>query len=161
MIMKTNMKNKIVMMAIAMLVAVGAQAAVIPAAPNGCSTSTSVFGNATDFAIADGAGVTVSDIFVDAPDGMSIYDVNATIDITSGHSGDLKIYLIPPSGKVIVLSTGNGGAAVNVFSNTVFDDDAGDTNAPGAVTDVTLNTAELTLVPESAMGTMIGYNPTG
>jgi subtilisin-like proprotein convertase family protein len=48
---------------------------------------------------------------------------NVTIDLTHTWVGDIAIFLVAPTGQVLELSSGNGGAGDN-FSGTVFSDNA-------------------------------------
>jgi len=140
---------------------INAYGSVIPTPPPNATVVTQTFSNNTPLTINNSTPA-ISQIDV-AMDGLSIFDVNLTTNIQHPRSGELKIYLIPPAGKVIVISTDNGSTSANVFSGTVWDDGAGITNGPGAVSDTTFanNVVETTLVPESAMATMLGFNPNG
>lgn len=96
--------------------------------------------------------------------GTFLCDVNMQTFIAHNSNADLDITLESPAGTVVTISTDNGGTANdNVFLGTVWDDDAGDTNAPGAATDAGyVDTVVSTpLVPEEAMAAFIGENPNG
>jgi subtilisin-like proprotein convertase family protein len=90
--------------------------------------------------------------------GMSVYT-----EITHTFAGDLDITLRSPAGTVVTLTTDNGGANSDVFALTTWNDDAGDLNPPGPVTDTLFQdgVAESFLVPEEALGAFYGENPTG
>jgi uncharacterized repeat protein (TIGR01451 family) len=95
--------------------------------------------------------------------GTYLYDVNAQTFIQHNRPADLDVFLQSAGGTQSTLTTGNGGANVNAFNGTVWDDDAGTSNAPGPVTDSAYasGTTETPLVPEEAMGAFIGENPNG
>ncbi len=76
--------------------------------------------NDTDFPVYD-YHTTLSTIEI--TDSGSIQDLNVQINLAHSWDGDLKISLIAPDGKVIVLSAYHGGSG-DSYSNTVFDDEA-------------------------------------
>ncbi|MCG8404418.1 MAG: proprotein convertase P-domain-containing protein [Phycisphaerales bacterium] len=90
-------------------------------------------------------------------------EVDLTTTITHGLPNDLNITLIAPGGTRVTISSRNGGTSVVAFNGTLWDDDAGDTNPPGPVTDNTFvgNVVETPLVPEEAMAALIGEDPNG
>ncbi|GAA0398761.1 hypothetical protein GCM10009133_04500 [Cocleimonas flava] len=92
-----------------------------------------------------------------------ILDVDLNLDITHTFNADLDITLTSPAGTVIVISTDNGSSNDNVFSGTLFDDDAIDTSPANNVTDFTYThlVTATPLVPEGALAAFIGENPNG
>jgi subtilisin-like proprotein convertase family protein len=86
--------------------------------------------------------------------GFPIVDLTVTLNITHTYDSDLAIYLIPPTGPAIELSTNNGGSADN-YTNTTFDDEA--------LTPVTGGSAPFNGVyrPETALSQLDGLNPAG
>ncbi|MCG8408560.1 MAG: proprotein convertase P-domain-containing protein [Phycisphaerales bacterium] len=133
----------------------------IPAAPvNASTTRNSIDPNLPNM-ITDN-GVVNSTLTVTGLDTF-LCDVNLKTFITHSNSGDLFITLISPMGTLATISSRNGGANDNVFNGTAWDDDAGDSNAPGPVTDNAFanNTVETPLAPEEAMAAFIGENPNG
>ncbi len=83
--------------------------------------------------------------------------------ITHPNPGGLKVYLVSPAGITVTLSTGNGGGNANVFAGTTWNDQAGQTNPPGSVTENTYanNTVETPLAPEEALSEFNGDSPNG
>src|SRR4029078_11939957 len=123
---------------------------------------------ATPTAIPTGPAVVSSSVVV-AGAATSILDVNLTTNLTHTFAADLDITLMSPAGTVVTLTTDNGAGNDNVFSGTVWDDDANPagqvpyTTNNGLVTDqayVNLTTAT-PLVPEEAMAAFIGEDPNG
>ena len=88
-----------------------------------------------------------------------LLDANVTINIAHTRSSDLDVVLISPTGTRVVLSTGNGGTNDDVFVNSLFDDQALST----PVTDYIFQNGQPAtyLVPEGALGQLIGENPNG
>ncbi|HYE01627.1 MAG TPA: S8 family serine peptidase, partial [Phycisphaerales bacterium] len=70
-------------------------------------------------------GTVSSSIFV--PDVRPVQDVNVSISVTHTYVGDLRVRLISPSGKAVVLVLNRGGPGDN-FLSTRFDD-----SAPGPI----------------------------
>ncbi len=114
---------------------------------------------------------TNSSLTVQIPDGdtveipLSFYFTGAIskleldMNIEHTNSEDLELYLISPNGLITVtLTSDNGGTLNDLFEMTTWDDDAGDTNPPGAVTDMAFEdgVAEPALVPENAMAAFVG-----
>ena len=137
----------------------GAGASVVP--PNCASTVSNAASTDTPQPINDNA-TTTSTITV-AGAGAYLQDLNITTDISHTFPGDLDITVTSPAGTVVTLTTDNGGGSDNVFAGTVWDDDAGDSNPPGAVTDNTYAdlVVETPLVAEEALAAFIGENPNG
>jgi subtilisin-like proprotein convertase family protein len=118
-------------------------------------------GNPTDVVIPEiGVATTTREIM--NFDGQ-ICSFNVFTEIIHARPSDLDITVTSPAGTVVTLTTDNGGANSNVFDGTLWNDDAGTMNPPGAVTDnVFANmVVETPLVPEEAMAAFIGENPNG
>jgi subtilisin-like proprotein convertase family protein len=128
--------------------------------PMNTTTSAS---NMTPAPIPDNNPAGVTSTITVAGAGTSLCDVNVITNITHTWNSDLQVTLTSPAGTVVTLTTGNGGSNDNVFNGTTWDDDAGTTNPPGAITDTTFanNVVETPLVPEEALGAFIGENPNG
>jgi uncharacterized repeat protein (TIGR01451 family) len=135
-----------------------------PAAP---TTATTTATQSTPTPIVD-LGTATSTLAV-AGAGTSICDLDLTTDITHTWTADLDITLQSPAGTIVTLSTNNGGSNDNVFSGTVWNDDANPggqvpyVNNNGVATDhgyANLVTAT-PLVPEEAMGAFNGEDPNG
>jgi subtilisin-like proprotein convertase family protein len=136
--------------------------ATAPAAPPGCGTASSLSAtNPVPRAIPDGGAVT-SQLLVSGA-GSRLYDVDLQTSLPHTGSGDLAVELRSPAGSAVTITTGNGEELDDVFDGTVWDDDAGDSNPPGAVTDATLANGQPApaLVPEEAMAALAGQNPNG
>ncbi|NUM47043.1 MAG: proprotein convertase P-domain-containing protein [Anaerolineales bacterium] len=91
-------------------------------------------------------------------------NLELTLKLNHTHSADLDVYLVSPGDLITVtLTSDNGSDLNNVFGNTIWSDQAGDTNPPGAVSDTTFDdgVAETALVPENAMSAFIGQNLSG
>jgi uncharacterized repeat protein (TIGR01451 family) len=95
--------------------------------------------------------------------GSYLLDLDVFTDITHTFGGDLDITVTSPAGTVVTLTTDSGAGTDNVFAGTLWDDDAGDTNPPGPVTDnvFTHLVAETPLVAEEALAAFIGEDPNG
>ncbi len=133
----------------------------LPAAPVNASP---VFGaNNTPQAIPDNNPAGITSVINVAGAGPFLCGFNSTTFITHTFAGDLDFTLTSPAGTVVTLSTDNGGSNDNVFNGTLWDDAAGATNPPGAVTDnVFANlVVETPLVAEEALGAFLGENPNG
>ncbi len=129
-----------------------------------------VFSNAVPVPIGAGAPPTVvtSTINVSGLAGP-VEDLDVFTNIQHTFSSDLDITLQAPSGKIVTLSTDNGGGNANVFAGTVWDSDANPggqvpytTNA-GMVTDHPYATGVLAtpLTPEESLGAFRGESPNG
>jgi subtilisin-like proprotein convertase family protein len=142
-------------------VAMPAQAA-SPPTPPGCGTpgSRTVVDDAGR-PIPDGGAVTAGIEMAGVGAHLSDVDVQTTIAHT--FAADLDVILISPAGTQVTLTADNAEGHNNVFRGTLWDDDAGDSNPPGPVTDNTFqnNAVESPLVPEEAMGAFAGENPNG
>ncbi len=117
--------------------------------------------NLTPLPISDGATVT-STISVAGAGGYML-DVDLTTFVVNAFPDDLVVTLTSPAGTVVTITSNNGGESNDPFNGTVWDDDAGDVNPPGPVTDAVFDETmtETPLVPEEAMGAFIGENPNG
>jgi len=73
--------------------------------------------------------VIISEITIE--DNFLIEDINVTVDIDHTWVSDLRIALLDPSGGFILLSDQIGGSGDN-YTNTTFDDDAGQSITGGA-----------------------------
>ncbi|MBX3384433.1 MAG: S8 family serine peptidase [Phycisphaeraceae bacterium] len=67
-------------------------------------------------------GITTS--FITVTDARQILDVNVRMDITHTYTGDLRISLIAPNNREVLLFNRRGGSGDNL-QNTLFDDEAG------------------------------------
>ncbi len=82
------------------------------------------FSNATPVPINPGPPSTVvSQIAVSGLDGLTVDDVDVTVDIDHSWTGDLSISVLNPSGQRVVLCDRRGGSRDD-FQDTVFDSDA-------------------------------------
>ncbi|HNB50768.1 MAG TPA: proprotein convertase P-domain-containing protein, partial [Anaerolineales bacterium] len=90
---------------------------------------------------------------------IPITHLNFQTTIEHTNNADLDMYLVSPDGLITVtLTTDNGGIFDNVFNGTYWNDYAGLTNSPGAVsdTDFANDFVETPLVPENAMSAFTG-----
>jgi subtilisin-like proprotein convertase family protein len=101
---------------------------------------------------------TVTDTVVIAAAGNSICDVKVTTSITHTYSGDLVIFLGSPAGTFVPLTRQRGGSNDDVYNGTVWDDSAADTASDFTYVDLVAATA---LVPEGALGALVGEDPNG
>jgi subtilisin-like proprotein convertase family protein len=101
--------------------------------------------------------------------GTAICDVNATVNITHTFAADLDFTLTSPSGKIVTLSTDNGGGNDNVFNGTTFDDQANPGSPipygaqPNQAVDNTYanNVVAVSLTPEEPLALFNGDDPNG
>ena len=63
--------------------------------------------------------------WIDIQDPGTATDVDLGLTITHGWAPDLDLYLVSPEGTRVELSTDNGGAFGQNYTDTVFDDEAG------------------------------------
>jgi subtilisin-like proprotein convertase family protein len=108
--------------------------------------------SATDVPIniaATGANANYTSI-ITVVDDLPITDVNVTIDIDHTWNNDLDIFLISPAGTSIELSTDNGAAGDDDYTNTVFDQEA--------TTSITDGTSPFTgtFIPEGDLSDLYG-----
>jgi len=85
----------------------------------------------------------------------TVSDVNVTINITHTWVNDLVITLTSPTGTVVALTTNNGAAGADDYTNTVFDQDASSS--------ITSGTAPFTgtFIPEGDLSTFNGEGALG
>jgi subtilisin-like proprotein convertase family protein len=132
-----------------------------PTPPLGCSWINTLYGYAPNAAISD-LTTTSETINVSALN-PQLWKLQLQTVITHTYAADLDITLTSPEGTVMTVSTDNGGPNDDVFNGTWWNDDAGDTNPPGPVTDTVFvdGVVETTLVPEEALGAFLFENPNG
>ncbi len=129
---------------------------VAPAPPPGGSSTTTNFANNTPVAIVDNTTVT-SDIVVAGVDAY-LWDLDLTTDITHTFGADLDITLTSPGGTTAVISTDNGGGNDDVFSGTLWDDQANDPATDHTYANLTTATP---LTVEEALCVFAGEDPNG
>ncbi len=94
-----------------------------PLPPYSCFTANAVYTSTNvPIPIADNT-VTTSTIQVSGA-GSRVFDVNVFTDIIHTFPADLDLTLESPSGRVVTLTTDNGGGNDNVFHGTLWDDQA-------------------------------------
>lgn len=131
-----------------------------PTPPPGCFATTHSYTQPTPQAIPDKDlnGIT-STIHVS---GLPPFTWNVTVQTAIPHtfSADLRVYLLAPDqpGFKNTLTSDNGIAAADVFSPTLWSD-----QAPLGVTEANLisHVNQPFLIPEGAMGAHYGHNPNG
>ncbi|MEZ5405706.1 MAG: proprotein convertase P-domain-containing protein [Verrucomicrobiia bacterium] len=97
--------------------------------------------------------------FVVSGVGNRLEQVRVYTKISHPASGNLDLTLTSPSGKKVVLSTGNGGNTPDAFLGTIWDDRA---STDLRVTDLNFNNqTESLLVPEGALALFRGEDPNG
>jgi subtilisin-like proprotein convertase family protein/C1A family cysteine protease/putative hemolysin len=91
---------------------------------------------------------------INVPDGVSIDDVNVTLDITHTYDADLSVHLISPQGTRVELFTNVGGSGQN-FTGTTLDDEC--------ATAISSGTAPFTgcYHPEGTLSDFDGENSSG
>lgn len=136
---------------------------VIPGAPPGFMATTTTFTETPGTPIPDGPGGMLADTTSVVTADTFLFDIELDLDVTHSFSSDLSITLTSPLGTTVVITTNNGGVNDDVFSGTVFDDDAVDTDSGNVATDFAYvdSTAATPLVPEGAMAAFIGEDPNG
>jgi subtilisin-like proprotein convertase family protein len=119
------------------------------------------FTNSTPVPIADNTTASSQILVTGVPTYLVDLDLQTFIQHT--FASDLDITLTSPQGTVVTISTDNGGGNDNVFDGTVWDDDGGDTNPPGPVSDniYTNLVVETPLVVEEALSAFYGEDPNG
>jgi subtilisin-like proprotein convertase family protein len=136
-------------------------AATSPPPPPGCGPpATTHASNTSSVAISAGAPSVITSTIDVAGAGPILYDLDVVTSIPHVQASNLDITLASPRGTVVTLTTDNGGLNANVFVNTRWDDDAGNTRL---VTDATYadNVAQPSLVPEEALDAFAGEDPNG
>jgi subtilisin-like proprotein convertase family protein len=132
-----------------------------PSAPPGCLAQTLAFDGAQPASeIPETTPLIATAAVASNP---YIWNVDVQTDIRHTFNADLDLTLRAPTGTEVTLSTDNGGNANDGFAGTVWDDDAGDQNPPGAVTEAIFvdGVSQSALVPEEALGAFIGEDPDG
>ena len=137
-----------------------------PAAP---TTATTVASNSTPVPIPDNNTTGATSTIAVAGAGTSTCDVNVTVNIPHTFAADLDFTLTSPSGKIVTLSTDNGGANDNVFNGTTFDDQADPgsqipyAGQPNQAVDNTYanNVVAASLTPEEPLALFNGDDPNG
>jgi subtilisin-like proprotein convertase family protein len=140
----------------------GGVAAAYPVPPPGCTmTEHTPWVSVTPYPIND-FQVTTSTILVSGA-GSTLWEIDLVTAIQHTYPEDLVIALTSPEGTEVTVSTHNGGANDDVFNGTAWDDDAGDQNPPGPVTDTVFAdlVVETPLVVEEALGAFRFENPNG
>ena len=142
---------------------------VAPPAPPVCTAATTtIFNNITPIAIPTGPSVITSTITVSGVDSY-LWDIDLSTAISHTFAADLEMTLQSPAGTIVTLSSDNGAGNDNVFSGTLWDDDA---NPAGQLPYVTNNglatdnayvnlTLASPLVPEENLAAFVGENPNG
>ncbi len=120
----------------------------VPVAP---PLTTTEYANSTPLAIPDNAGPVTRTITVSGARPY-LWDVNLQTFLAHQASSDLDVTL-SHAGKTVTITTDNGGADVNLFNGTVWDD--------SAAVAVTADADADTTVPEEAMAAFIGTDPNG
>jgi subtilisin-like proprotein convertase family protein len=133
-----------------------------PPTPPGCGTAaTRTVIDETDRPIPDDGAITPALEITGM--GAHLADVDVQTSIAHTFAADLDVVLVSPAGTRATLTADNAGDLNDVFRGTLWDDDAGDANPPGPVTDNGFqnDVAESPLVPEEALGAFVGENPNG
>ena len=132
-----------------------------PATPQGCTTA--MQNAVTNIPVAITSLNTITSTLNIGGLGPYLWDVNVTTRISHTFGADLDIFLVSPAGITITLSTDNGLGYNNVFSGTVWNDQAGLALPPGPVTDYPFssNSVVTPLAPEEPLGALVGQNPNG
>ena len=121
--------------------------------------------------IGPNASVVSSNVTV-AGAGTQIGRIRLTTSITHTWDGDMDITLTSPSGKIVTITSDNGGSTDNVFNGTIWDAKADPGNqvpyvVPFAASKVVTDTAYVTLTvkptlsSEEALAAFIGDDPNG
>ncbi|MEZ5405701.1 MAG: proprotein convertase P-domain-containing protein [Verrucomicrobiia bacterium] len=122
------------------------------------TTKEKSFTNTETIAIND-LETKISEINV-ADIGNVIEQIKVFTKITHPKSGELNLKLTAPSGKTVILSTGNGGDNADVFNGTLWNDRApGDLRVTGV--NFVNGQAQPLLIPEGALSPFRGENPNG
>lgn len=86
-----------------------------------------------------------------------LWDVDVQVNVAHVDSGELDLVLIAPNGKRITLSTDNAGGVTDAFVDTSFDDSSTD----AVLEHLFAGGQTLSLVPEGALGSLLGIDPQG
>ena len=119
------------------------------------NTGPFIFNNRTPVTISSsGTNVVESEIDVQGLNGSSVAMTCVTIDLDHTYTNDLKISVVSPDNKEVILVEREGGAGDN-FNGTTFDDGASEsiTNASPPFTGV--------FRPEGQLSDFQGISPTG
>jgi subtilisin-like proprotein convertase family protein len=129
---------------------------VVPAAPEGCTASTSSFTQSTPVPIPDPGAVT-STVAVSGVNTV-IWDLNVRTNLTHANVGNLRIKLTSPQGTTTYLSFENGVGFADVFNGTVWDD-----QGPVGVhlADYVTGVPQPSLIPDEPMSKFSGEDPNG
>ncbi|MCY3002830.1 MAG: proprotein convertase P-domain-containing protein [Planctomycetota bacterium] len=84
-----------------------------------------------------------------------MWDADVRVNLSHANSGDLDVYLVAPNGKVVTLTTDNAAGVMDAYTNTKFDDSSAQTVLDQAFAP----SQSLTLVPEGALGSLMGIDP--
>ena len=113
---------------------------------------------ASGAAIPDGPGGMLSEsVTVSGLDDF-LCDVDVTVDITHTWSGDLDFDLTSPAGTVVPLTVQNGGNTDDIYSGSLFNDDAPTPVSDYMHADLVTSTP---MAPEGALAAFIGEDPNG
>ena len=166
------MKNKNVVLSTILALSMSllaTQAKAIAPSISGCTPQTQTFTDNTAGAITDNTTLTKT-IIVSGMTGKVI-DVDVTTKFTHTFAGDNDVTIASPNGRIVTLTSDNGGGNDNVFNGTTWDDQANPTgtlpyspagaDAPTElVTDrqYTNNVVATNLVPEEPLANFAGIN---
>jgi subtilisin-like proprotein convertase family protein len=87
----------------------------------------------------------------------TLWDVDVRVDVQHADGAELDIYLIAPNGRRVTLSTDNASGVLNAFTDTTFDDSSSTT----VLEQVFTNGGSAVVVPEGALGSLVGIDPFG
>jgi len=92
-----------------------------------------------------------------------LVDVDVAIDIAHPQPDQLDVFLVSPSGTTVTLTTDNGGSNDDVFTGTLFDDQAPGTPSAPNVRNFTYVTGVATgpIQPEEPLGALFGESANG
>lgn len=133
-------------------------AAAAPPGPLHTLTPVATFRSTTAVAIPDASPAGVTATLVVTTPLTSLWDVDLVTDLQHTFPGDLVVTLTSPAGTAVTITSRNGSTADDCFAGTRWDDDA-----PLPVTDAshTSGVVSTPLVPEGALGRLIGEDPNG
>jgi subtilisin-like proprotein convertase family protein len=120
--------------------------------------TTSQFARSASLAIAATGTPSVSDTITVAGLGPTLSKVVVYTEIDHTWCSDLDVTLTAPSGKVVILTTDNGGGFDGCFSGTTWNDDVADHCARYDYADSVVATS---LAPEGSLGGLRGEDPNG
>ncbi len=139
-----------------------------PVAPHYCQTVAGTFVSTNVPLPIPNSLVATSTVEVSGA-GSFLLDVNVLTDIIHSYNADLDLTIEAPNGRVVTLTTDNGGELDDVFHGTLWDDQAdADGQVPytsnaGLVTDHPFEDEEVAswLSPEEPLAAFYGINPNG